>query len=215
MVNVLFSTCSRICLQQLVPISIFDDSQSLAYGILQGLCFHDCWLYRSGVSACKLLASLLIGVNIASNASQRNVDKHSSVNNLSQIITFRECFMDLTRGFHILPIQGLTGGLNFHFIPFAVRCLLTKFGSMFFMACFNSFEAPTKFVPLSDLIMFTFPLLEMNLLNASMNASIESSPTISRWTALVVKEVNRAIYLLAVAWLDLVLLESLMWYEPK
>ena len=95
-------------------------------------------------------------------------------------MTFREPFTDFTRDSHIPPIQGLTGGLNFHFIPFATRCLLTVFWSILFMAYFNSFLAPTKFVSLSDLIMFTLPLLEMNLFSASMNASVERSPAISR-----------------------------------
>ena len=162
------------------------------------------------MSVFKSLTSSLIGVNGVwfniDSISQRNVDKHSSVNYLSQIITFRERFTDLIRDSHIPPIQGVTGRLNFHFISFPAKCLLTEFWSIFFIACFNSFEAPTKLVPLSDFIIFTLSLLEMNLLTASMNSSVEKSPVISRWTTLVVKQVNRAIYLLAVAWLDLVLL---------
>ena len=88
-------------------------------------------------------------------------------------MTFRERFTDLTKDSRMLPTQVLTGGLNFHFIPFPVRFLLTVLWSIFFVACFNSFEAPTKYIPLSDLIMFTLPLLEMNLLSASMNASVK------------------------------------------
>ena len=85
---------------------------------------------------------------------QRNLDKHSSVNNLFRIMTFSEHFTDLTIDSHIPPIKGLTGGLNFHFIPFDTRSLLTVFWSIFFMACFNYFEAPTKFILLSDLIVY-------------------------------------------------------------
>ena len=48
------------------------------------------------------------------------------------------------------------------------------------MACFNFLEAPAHFVSLPDLIMFTLPLLEMNFISASVNASIERSPAISR-----------------------------------
>ena len=55
----------------------------------------------------------------------------------------------------------------------------------------------------------------MNLLSASMNTSAERSPVISKWTTRVVKHVNRATYPLAVAWLDPVSLESLMWYRTK
>ena len=91
-----------------------------------------------------------------------------------------ECFTDLTRDSHIPPIQEFTGGLNFYFALFAARCLLTELWSIFYMACFNYFGAPTKFVPLSDLVMFTLPSLEMNLLSASLNPSVDRSPAISR-----------------------------------
>ena len=57
--------------------------------------------------------------------------------------------------------------------------------------------------------------LLMNLLSASMNTSEERWTAISKWTTRVVKHVNRATYLLAVAWLDPVSLESLMWYGTK
>ena len=63
--------------------------------------------------------------------------------------------------------------------------------------------------------MIALSILEMNLLSANMNMSVERSPAISRWTALVVKQISRATYILGLAWLDLVPLEILMWYEPN
>ena len=73
----------------------------------------------------------------------------------------------------------------------------------------------STFVILSDLVMIALSILEMNLLSANMNMSVERSPAISRWTALVVKQISRATYILGLAWLDLVPLEILMWYEPN
>lgn len=107
---------------------------------------------------CQLWSDL----ELTDSTSQSTVDKCSSVNNLSRIITFWERFPDSTRDSHILPKQGLIGAVNFKFIFFATRCLLAEFWSILFMACFNSFEAPTKFVSFLDL-MFTLPLFEMNL----------------------------------------------------
>ena len=201
MINTPFSTCSRKHLQLLVWTSIYGNSQSLASGMLMGLCFRNCQLWSD--------------LEWMDSTSQNTSDKCSSVNNLSRIITFWERFPDSTRDSHIPPNQGLIGAVNFKFIFFATRCLVAEFWSMLFMACFNSFEAPTKFVSFSNL-MFTVPLFEMNLFGGSMNTSIERSPAISRWTALVVEQVNRATYLQAVAWLDIVLLKSLTlsWRQP-
>ena len=147
MINAPFSTCSRKHLQLLVSTSIYGNSQSLASGMPMGLSFRNCQL-------CDL--------EWMDSTSQSTLDKRSSVNNLSRIITFWERFPDSTRDSHILPKQGLIGAVSFKFIFFATRCLLAEFWSILFMACFNSFEAPTKFVSFLDL-MFTLPLFEMNL----------------------------------------------------
>ena len=141
MLSILYSICSRTCLQQSVATFIFEDSQSFAYGIFLGLCFRDCPLLRSlGVSAFKKLTLSFIGVhglwiNIDSTL-QRNVDKHSSMNSLSPKTTFRERFTDLTKDSHIRPIQGLTGSLNFHFILFAGRYSFNEPWPISFMAFF-------------------------------------------------------------------------------
>ena len=212
-----FFKCSRKRLQLPVPISIFDDSQSLAYGILLGLCFCNCLLWRDVERMLfKSLTSSLIDVSVLwfniDSTLQRNVDKHSSVNNLSRLTTFREGFTDFTRHSHIPNIQEFAGRLDFHCVLFAARCLLTDLLSISLWSAFNYFETPIKFVSLSDLIMFTLSLLQMNLLSPSMNTSVERSPAIPKWTIFLAgKQVNRATHLFAVAWLDLDLLESLMW----
>ena len=50
----------------------------------------------------------------------------SAVNNLSLTITLKQHLTDLTRDSQMLPIQGLTGGLNFQSIFFATKCLLIE-----------------------------------------------------------------------------------------
>ena len=180
MTNTRFSTCSRKHLQLLVSTSIYGNSQCLASGMLLGLCFCNCQLWSD--------------LEWMDPTSQSTVNKRSSVNNLSGIIIFWERFPDSTRDSHIPPNQGLIGAVNFKFIFFATRYLLAELWLILFMACFNSFDAPTKFVSFSNL-MFIVPFFEMNLFGESMNISIERSPAISGWTALVVEQVNRATYL--------------------
>ena len=53
-------------------------------------------------------------------------DADSAVNNLSLTITLKQHLTDLTRDSQMLPIQGLTGGLNFQSIFFATKCLLIE-----------------------------------------------------------------------------------------
>lgn len=59
------------------------------------------------------------------------------------------------------------------------------------MLCFSSVEAPTKFVPLSDLMTLTVPFPAKNQLRERMKVLEDKYPAISRWTALVDRYVNR------------------------
>ena len=59
------------------------------------------------------------------------------------------------------------------------------------IASFNSRSAPTKLVPLSDLITSGSPLRLTNCPNAIMKASVSSDGTSSRTMARVVKQVKR------------------------
>lgn len=58
------------------------------------------------------------------------------------------------------------------------------------LSIFNSSTALTKFVPQSERIILTGPLIEINLLSALMNEDELSSSTTSRWTLRVVKQVK-------------------------
>ena len=53
----------------------------------------------------------------------------------------------------------------------------------------RSVAALTKFVPLSDFIIFTWPLLEMKRRSERINVLVDKSPASSRWVALAAKQV--------------------------
>ena len=130
-------------------------------------------------------------------------------------MTFKLRFTDLTSDCQLPPIQGLTGGLNFKSIFFPTKCLLIETWSRVFILYFSSVEAPTKFVPLSDLMTLTVPILAKNRLRERMKKSVGKSPGISRWTALVDRHVNKTMQRFAVARLDLVHFDNFIWYGPK
>lgn len=52
------------------------------------------------------------------------------------------------------------------------------------------FPLPSKCQPLSDRICFTWPLLQMKRLHACMHASVSREWAISRWTALLDRQVK-------------------------
>ena len=91
----------------------------------------------------------------------------------------------------IPPKCGAPGGLNFLMSwPPARRSHIAS-RSHSLKHSLNSRAAPTKFVPLSLMIVCGFPRLAMNLVIAIMHASVSSPFTTSMWTALVTKHVNR------------------------
>ena len=53
----------------------------------------------------------------------------------------------------------------------------------------SSVAALAKFVPLSDFVIFMWPLLEIKQCSERINESLDKSPESSRWIALVVKQV--------------------------
>ena len=61
-------------------------------------------------------------------------------------------------------------------------------------ASFNSLLAPTKVVPLSDVIILTLPRLAMNFFGAKINESVCIEFVISICTALLARHVNIAPY---------------------
>ena len=59
-------------------------------------------------------------------------------------MTFKQRFTDFTSDSQ-MPIQGLTGGLNFHSIFLATKNLLIETRLRTFMLCFSSVEAQNSF----------------------------------------------------------------------
>lgn len=87
------------------------------------------------------------------------------------------------------------GGLNVHFTFFlsSVFCILSWLITA--SASLNSHSPLTSLVPLSEMISLTWPL-QINLLRAQIQESMFKEQAISRWTALVLKQVNITPYLL-------------------
>ena len=82
--------------------------------------------------------------------------------------------------------------------PFCAR--LSAMYSLFQLLTYsrNSRSAPTKFVPLSLIIVSGCPRLAMNLAIAFKQESVSSFGTTSRWTALTTKQVKRQHHLFSV-----------------
>lgn len=65
--------------------------------------------------------------------------------------------------------------------------MLNSFSMSSVLMALKKLLAPTKFVPLSDSISLTIPLLDIMRFNAAMNPCVLKSLTNSRWIALVAK----------------------------
>ena len=141
--------------------------------------------------------------------SQRNVYNDSSVKSLSWTITFSARLTDLIRDAQATPIHGITGELKIHSIWQWPKKLFILFWWKFLIHDFNSFSAPTKFLPLSERIILTSPRLEINRLSDNKNESVVRSPANSKWTTRVFKQVKITPYRLAFTAFDLVHLDSL------
>ena len=79
-------------------------------------------------------------------------------------------------------------------VPLFSRCSLICSRSISSKAFFDSLDAPTKLLPLSDLMNHSAPCLAINLLRAWMKESVSTAFVTSTWTALFAKQVNRAQY---------------------
>ena len=80
-------------------------------------------------------------------------------------------------------------GVKSHSISFIVRKFSTFVWSKMLNLSLRSVAALTKFVPLSDFIIFTWPLLEMKRRSERINVLVDKSPASSRWVALAAKQV--------------------------
>lgn len=77
--------------------------------------------------------------------------------------------------------------ISYHYT--VIRCIFSR--SNCATNSFSSFTAPVKFVPLSLMISLGTPLRLVNLVNALRKLSVSSPHATSKWTARVVKHVNR------------------------
>ena len=76
---------------------------------------------------------------------------------------------------------------------------LISWSSISSIAFLSSTSAPMKFVPLSQRISLTNPRLQMKRLSAFMNESVSKESATYMWTALLTKQVNKALYLFTTA----------------
>ena len=137
------------------------------------------------------------------------------MNNLSFTIVLNALFVSLTIAYMQHPIHGLDGGLNFPRIRLWFNSALILCWSIFCIASVNSRWAPTKFVPLSLVIVWGLLLLAVNLQSAEIKLSVERSPANSICKARDAKHLNIAPYHLGIAWFDLGFLENLTKNGPK
>ena len=79
-------------------------------------------------------------------------------------------------------------------VSLSSRCCLICSWFISSKAFFNPLDAPTKLIPLSDLMNHIVLCLEINLLRVWMKESVSIAFTSSMWTALCAKQVNRAQY---------------------
>ena len=104
------------------------------------------------------------------------------------IMTFLQLWPCLSQ---IPPKWGAPGGLNFQTIFFCANSLSIFALSHSFMNAFSSLAAPTRFVPLSLLMVFGQPRLAMNPVTAARHNSVSNDCTTLMCTDLVLKQVKR------------------------
>lgn len=83
--------------------------------------------------------------------------------------------------------------------PITPLCRRTPWIFLWSMAFLNSRSTPTKFVPLSDLKLDTWPLRHTNLYMALTQESMSRKFAISKCTAVLVMQVNITQHLLTIA----------------
>ena len=112
--------------------------------------------------------------------SQNKVVNNYSVMVLPFVIDSSERLIGFMSDFQIPPIHGQRGGLSRHLTSFIVRKFSTSVWSKMLNLYLRSVAVPTKFVTLSDFIIFTWPLLEMKGRSERINESVNKSPASSR-----------------------------------
>lgn len=127
------------------------------------------------------------------------VNKRSLVNKRSRVDVFKVLFTNFIGTSQSPSSQGLLDGLN---VQIKLTCLWTHFditlGSIR-IASSGSFYAPSKLVPLSDLICSIFPRGAIKWRKDKIKESLVRSPTISKCMARVIMQVNISPYCLTSA----------------
>ena len=127
------------------------------------------------------------------------VNKRSLVNKRSRVDVFKVLFTNFIGTSQSPSSQGLLDGLN---VQIKLTCLWTNFditlGSIR-IASSGSFYAPSKLVPLSDLICLIFPRRAIKWRKDKIKESLVRSPTISECMARVIMRVNITPYCLTSA----------------
>ena len=156
---------------------------------------HSASLFQSHLWRCRTVRGLLL---IVDSASQRNVLSDSSSRRLpcSLIRPLLTFLIDLICLSHTPPKLLVDAGFLIQSILALRSSALTFWSSISSIAFLSSASAPIKFVPLSQRISLTGPLLQMNRLNAWIKESVSKESATSMCTALLAKQVNNAPYLL-------------------
>ena len=127
-------------------------------------------------------------------ASHKYVRKVSSVNIMSVDIAHNCRITDYIYVSHEPSIHGLRGGLNYHVMFFEFKCCVILLLSSPLTNALSSTSPPAKMLPLSNVMIFTCPLLAINRLIAHVNDSVLSLSATSRCNALLVKQTKVTLY---------------------
>ena len=92
---------------------------------------------------------------------------------------------------HTLPIWDKWGGLKIQEHLFSIRNPLTDGLSTLIAETFKASVLQMKFVPLSERKAVTFLLTAINRLKTLIKVDDDTSSIISRWTARLVRQVNK------------------------
>ena len=92
---------------------------------------------------------------------------------------------------HTLPIWDKWGGLKIPEYLFSIRNPLTVGLSTLMAATYKASVLQMKFVPLSERKAVTFLLTAINRLKALIKVDDDTSSISSRWTARLVRQVNK------------------------
>ena len=94
------------------------------------------------------------------------------------VLDFNAFFVTLTDDSQVPTIHGLLGGMKYHCISRIDKLLAFVIWSKFFTKNYKSRFAPTKFWPLSLLMLLGLPRLEVNLCSTIIKELVLKLPAI-------------------------------------